>query len=387
MTQDSPLSDDNASLSLLEVLDRALRELWPRRTQQELLLDLGERKGWKESTRAVTIQNVAAWLHQELSLPVEVNASWRLGDEPDDLVLMRTIRQLGEQLPSCTQSIGVSRWVSALAPALGSSPKTLANTTSSGLRTDRVDHRWLRVIARIASGSNSSDAWVYHRRTSDIVAAEITARAGRTVFDAGDAVLFLSLLALWQRRRPTRTARGTRGHLMPRRSMPKPVAALQNTLIAPGQVSPLIEVSKKLPGEAGRTLVELAFEASLTEAHLSPHRSRVATAPEHDDRTSGEAWLQEVEEALRKEVVQERLSDQDRAVMSFRVARMRSWRDKRKMPSVDPELVRLPYVRASLALEQRKTQPKSEATLFDSEAPGVFMLRPLLKAHNLLVSS
>ncbi len=44
----SGVSGQESGASLAEVLERVILALWEKRTKQELLLDLGERKEWTE---------------------------------------------------------------------------------------------------------------------------------------------------------------------------------------------------------------------------------------------------------------------------------------------------------------------------------------------------
>ncbi len=179
------------------VLDQAIRRMWPRRAARELLLDLGERKRWVEVDHEDAIRRLAAWLHDELSLP-EVLPPVPHAPPPDPV---RT-RAMGEALAADPHP-GVARWATGLATALGSTPKTLANTASRGIRADRTDHRWWRLLARIQDGDHPVEAWLFHERTPESVTLELASMSARLDhLDAGDAVLVVSLIALWQRRRP-----------------------------------------------------------------------------------------------------------------------------------------------------------------------------------------
>jgi hypothetical protein len=48
-------------LPLTAVLSEMLLRMWPRRRHQELLLDLGERKGWTEADRDDALNRLAGW--------------------------------------------------------------------------------------------------------------------------------------------------------------------------------------------------------------------------------------------------------------------------------------------------------------------------------------
>ncbi|MEZ4319740.1 MAG: hypothetical protein R3F61_19645 [Myxococcota bacterium] len=159
-----------------------------------------------------------------------------------------------------------------------------------------MDHRWLLLITRIVSGGLTdvhSNAWLYHRRTLFKTGALLFGMARGGTFDASDALLVFSLLALWQRRRPTDTVRSNKGRTTPRRETAKPVAALGGSIVSPGQIAPLVRLSTGIAD--GQRLALVALEAALTEAHLAPHQARRTKGTEVWD---GESWLRAVECAL-----------------------------------------------------------------------------------------
>ena len=137
-----------SSLPLSTVLDRAIRCMWPRRTARELLLDLGERKRWSEADHQGAVARAAAWLRDELLLPATLDVLPPAAPLDTDRA-----RAIGEALVVDTCP-GIARWATGLAPALGTTGKTLANTTSRGLRADRTDHRRARGLARLQHGQH-----------------------------------------------------------------------------------------------------------------------------------------------------------------------------------------------------------------------------------------
>jgi len=203
-------------------------------------------------------------------------------------------------------------------------------------------------------------------------------------FDAGDALVVLSLLALWQRRRPTERVKGNRGRSRSRRTTPKPVAALLGGLAQPAQATALVMLARHLDPEAGRALSELAIEAALTEAHLAPHPTR-SSASAGVPGTSGESWLRAAENAI--EETGALLAEEDRAVLAFRIDRQRAWRARRPQSVEDDRLGRHPYVAACLALEQRIINPEAEAARFATGTTGLLMLLPALRSRGLLEKS
>ena len=106
-----------------DVLDRALRSAWNRRTQRELLLDLGERKHWVEAEHCAAVHAAADWLVEALLLPRTLDVRHSSADED-----LASIRRYGEHLTPRSDLQGVSRWIVGIAPVLGVVPKTLANS-------------------------------------------------------------------------------------------------------------------------------------------------------------------------------------------------------------------------------------------------------------------
>lgn len=369
-------------VSLADCIDRAMTVMWPRRAHQELLLDLGERKQWDQAGRREAVAEATAWLIRELGLPGTVSVE--AGASPareDDEHARALARRLGHVAGLGEPTVGVAAWACGIAPALGSSAKTLANSLSGPLRADRGDHRWLRVIASTERGRDHRQAWCFHRRGPETMAEALASLAGTTMFDAGDALVVLSLLALWQRRRAPAKARGNRGRPETRRATPKPVAALLGGLAQPAQAVALVNLARHLEPEAGRAVSELAIESALTEAHLAPHPSR--SVPQgRGAATSGESWLAAAEAALTG--AGGLVADEDRAVFAFRVDRQRAWRARRPQSVADGHLRSHPYVAACLALEQTIINPETETAPFAPATPGLLMQLPALRSRGLL---
>jgi hypothetical protein len=358
---------DDATDIVQRGLEMALQQVWPKRAHKELLLDLGEKKPWTKVDEATTLRDVSQWLVEELQLwpaePAEVPPS---SDE------LATLRELGEALAG-DAAPGTAAWIAGLAPAAGASAKTLANSLSEGLRSDRRDHRWLRLLARIMRGDAALDAWAYHRRCPVWVASELARWGLASHFDAGDALLCASLVALWQRRRPTEQVRANRGRARERRRTPMPIAGLAGHLVELGQIRALAPVCAKLDPEPGRALALVIIEAALTEAHFEPHpvRGRAETS-------SGERLLGEVENFIGTTTV---LSMTDERLLRFRIERMRAWRDLRPQPPVEAILRDEPYVQASLHLEELLRSGSAGSLSFDPATPGLLMLLPQLRAR------
>lgn len=370
------------SRSLTDCIDGALLAIWPRRAQQELLLDLGEHKLWDQATRRAAVEDAANWFVRELGLPAtlyfEAHAS-RV--EVEDEYASTVARRLDDFACLGEPVVGVAKWASTIAPALGSSAKTLANSLSGPMRTDRADHRWLRVIARAERGHAHNGAWCFHRRSLETTVDALSSLANTAILDAGDALVVFSLLALWQRRRSTRTVRGNRGRPKTRRKTPKPIARLLGELAKPSQPLALVRLARHLKPDAGRAVAELAIEAALTEAHLAPHLTR-STVPGCGGAISGESWLRAAEAALTEAAGL--VSVEDRAIFAFRVDRQRAWHAQRPQSVADAQLRSHPYVRACLVLEQVVFNLETETTAFAPATPGLLMLLPALRSRGLV---
>jgi hypothetical protein len=347
-------------VSFEEVLRRVLWQLWPRQSQIELLLDLGENKGRDEREAAAS---VARWLHDELGLPL----AWEAAEVPVDTAWSE-VEALAASLPDGPEAPGVGRWVRNIASAVGSSPKTLSNVLGDGPRSARPDLRWLGVIDRIARGDLPIEAWSFHLRTRDSVARQLERLACPGSLDAGDALLVSSLLALWQRRRPTDQVRANRGKTAPRRSSPKSIVAREGATIQRGQLEPLAEISSHLSADRGRVLLLLAVEAALFEAHLCAHPGRRGAAT-----STGEPWFTAVEGLLGAR----RLIPLDVEILEYRIARMRAYRDRAASPS--GEGAACAYVDACVALDAAR-RGEVERRALDWGAPGLFMLVPQLRS-------
>ncbi|MBK8690957.1 MAG: hypothetical protein IPN17_01275 [Deltaproteobacteria bacterium] len=256
------------------MLDRALRSAWNRRTQRELLLDLGERKHWVEAEHCAAVHAAADWLVEALLLPRTLDVRHSSADED-----LASIRRYGEHLTPRSDLQGVSRWIVGIAPALGVVPKTLANSLDGGLQSHRADHRWLRLLVRVLRGQAAPDAWAFHRRSPTVVADDLARQAGQSVVDAGDAVLLASLLALWQRRRPTTEARGSRGNAVSRRETPKPIAALRESLVGPVQLGHLARLAHLIGGAPGQALWLLAVGRAHGGAPCDPPGEALRICP------------------------------------------------------------------------------------------------------------
>lgn len=357
---------------LADILSTVLLALWPRRRHQELLLDLGERKGWSDSHREDAVGRLAAWLVAEMGLP--------------NTLAERAPARGAERVPLIEVSldglepvVGVGLHTVALARLAGVAPKTLANTLAAGLRSDRRDHRWIRLLARLEAGSPPSDAWIFHRRSPDAVAKALAHLADAEDLDAADALLVLSLVALWQRRRRTDEARASRGVELPRRVLPKPIAALDSWVLSPSQIGPLVAQGLKRGGAAGQALVGLALDAALTEAHLAPHRPRRSEAAPG----SGESWLRPVHVVLDRGAVAELLGETERGVFRWRVARMRAYRSSVPTPGPDDSAAAHPYVALARAIDAARSKGPVQRR-FHGADPGYFMLLPQARRLGLL---
>jgi hypothetical protein len=370
--------------TLAEVLDKAIAAMWPRRAQQELLLDLGERKGWTPIAREAALDEVANWLVCELGLPSHLNIVWQptqtvVESDTHACELARSFRTavgLGERVPDA------AAWACNLAPALGTTAKTLANNLNVPLRSDRSAHRWLRFLSAASRGQTDTQAWYYHRRCAQTVADALADMHARSAcLHAGDAVLVLSLLAQWQHRRHTATVRSNRGKTLARRVTPKPLAGLVGQVLQPGQTTKLVQIAQRMEHQEGLAIALLAIEVALFEAHLAPHPVR-SVGDGSSPYDNGQSWLVAAETALKD--ARDLIAQEDVSVFAFRIERHRAWLAGRPQAVPDPDLLQIPYVAASMALDQRVRDPHCQVGMFDASAPGLFMLQPLLRSKCML---
>lgn len=359
-------------LSLSTVLSTSLHHIWPSRRDQERLLDLGENKGWGASARDEAIARLADWLNDALGLPTFVP---RLAAE-------RTLRiaDLDDlPIPLVDTSPGVARKITGLARLIGCGPKTLANSLGGLLRPDRRDHRWLLALFRCVAAPPAADALLFHRRDAAAVTGALAAMGARTQPDAADATLLLSLVALWQRRRPTAEARAARGRVLPRREVPKPAAGLQNDPIQPSQYKPLLHFAARLEPGAGRLLGALTVESALAGAHLLPHRTR---APDVVPADAALRRLDEVDRLLQDPSHRRLIGETDADAFSWRIDRMRAFTlGEEFVPRCPPP--DLPHVHLVAAI-QAVRHGASGSRAFSPKTPGCLMLLPQARRLGLL---
>jgi hypothetical protein len=337
-------------------LQGSLESMWPARSQQELLLDLGERKRWGKPEKGRALKDLEGWLSEQLLLrPIGA-----LEGRKVDRSSLRDPRLVGPE-PSVN-----AKWAEHLAPACGATPKTLQNSLSPGWNPKRSDHRWLLMILRCMDPLPQPPSILFTERSPASISQGL-ARAASGPQDAADATLLLSLVALWQRRRPTERVRANRGAKTSRRSAAKPAAELATSLIQAGQLKHLAGLHE-LAGH--RALMHTAVEAALTSAHLHPHPARSS-----DQALDGEVLLRAVEATLSSPC----FSHLDSLMLQFRIAAMRAWRDRGDPPALPAALQDHPYLRATLAIRTRQSAPG-----LAPDAPGVVMLLPQLHSRGLL---
>jgi hypothetical protein len=369
--------------TLTEVLDKAIAAMWPKRAQQELLLDLGEHKYWTPIARHESLDEAANWLVCQLGLPsffdVVPEQTQSVADVDEDA--RQLARELGAKVALGERMPGVAAWACHIAPALGTTAKTLANNLKVPLRSDRSDHRWLRFLSAATRGQTDTPAWFYHRRCAQTVADALGAMCARIgCLHAGDAVLVLSLLAQWHHLRDPAEVRSNRGRPRSRRETPKPIAGIIGQVVQPGQVPSLVRLARQA-GLGGPSIVRLAIEAALVEGHLGPHPVR-AVGDKSSPKDRGQSWLAAAESALKE--AGDTISQEDVSVFVFRIERHRAWLAKKQQQEPDVKLLALPYVAASMALERRHWNPNGPLELFNTDEKGLLMLLPYLRPKGML---
>lgn len=357
-------------MRLTKLLDRTLARLWHAKKAQEALLDLGERKRWRQADRQAQLRAVARWLIDTGVAPSVVtpvpSAAVTLTDA------RRRVARVGPE--PITQDAAVAADLHRIAPLVGAStPKALANSLSGWPRQRRPDHRWLLAVTALKD-SQTPRGLVFDDRSQAHMATLLARTAGRVEaerLDARDALVIFSLLALWQRRRPTREVRANRGQPSTRRRAPKPIADLARDLIGPRQFEVLVDaaIAHRQPA-----IAELAFEAALTAAHMGPHRTRKTTDPDL-------RWLLP-RVCLRVPQLIDLLGPDRAAMWQHRVAIMESYRDRVDRPPPPDTIADHPYVRMTTLLDrQRRGEAIDRDALRQALAddwPGKAMLAPII---------
>lgn len=351
-------------IPLSTLIQNWLIQIWPNRSQQELLLDLGEHKNWEDRDRDAACRQMALWLQQELGLPESFETE--MTPSLERIEVLKALKSL--PIPQkIDEYVGVSKLHQKLGTWIGANPKTLANSLNGGFVPSRIDHRWLLLLARLQKHPPSVDALLYHRRTSAAIISTLQHRGGALGLDVADTLLLYSLIALYQRRRPTTEVRASRNKPQSRRELAKPVSKLSGQLLTIGMFRTLMALSQQI--EQGAVLAAICVECALTEAHLAPH-----IASKGDEKTSGEQWLLEIENALKRPNLSE-----DSELFRFRIQWMRAWRDHEPMPSTH---ISHPYI---YALQQIDAARQGQITQkLDPTDTGVFMLLPQARRRGLV---
>ena len=384
--------------NVARIVGNAIQLLWPARRHREALLDLGERKRWSAAAETRALRTFVAWLdsgrfldaitgsgprvrpHSAPSRPLDARA---LVDPAGWIV-----REPGPR------TAGVSTHRSALAPLLDVEAKTLSNSLVRGrFHARRWDHIWLAALAR-ALDAPAEPCFVYHTRTRAGLALameRLDAHVRAGVPDAWDALVVFTLLALYQRRRPTSEARGNRGRTASRRRTPKPIAQFAGRVGSMSQMKHLVSAAVAAVAahrEPARAMVVLALEWAFTDAHLLVHparRSRSARAP---GRARDERALRRLSDLLHEPGVSRLLGSEDRALYDYRLGRIAGYAlgVPRERPA---EAIRAhPHVLlAERVSSERASGPRAGIEdraelmrLLDQDAPGGLMVAPQVRA-------
>ena len=320
---------------LAALLDRTIDLIWPRRGQQEALLDLGEHKNWHADDRRQALEVLSTWL---TSTGVVDGVGPPFAARMHHLPAMRAaaLTYAAEQLEP---PMGVSQVIARLAPLVGSAPKTLANSLSTAWSPARNDHRWLLALARLRD--DPLEDLPFQRRSlaaQGRLLARLHAHVELGQPDAADALFVVSLIVLWQRRRPSDAARANRQRRFPRRATPLPVAALAGSLLSSSQFDALL-------GRADPALARLVFEAALTVALLEARVTR-RTSPSTPAR-----WPNRLQQALEGPRIAT-LLEEHAAIhhLRHRLAIMEAWRGGHGWPAAPAEIAHHPHVRLGAAL-------------------------------------
>lgn len=361
------------STPLAELLASAVRMLWPRRLQQELVLDLPQRKDWTDADLDVAAADFAAWLGEDLGLAQTISTSVT---PPANWV---ELRARARRLLGATTS---DQFHDTIAEMFGKASPTVRNNAAL-FDPARVEHAWIALLGRIDAGQTLTGV-TFHTRTRhnvDIALGRLFVHVGAGTPDAADALILISLLALYQRRRQPADARAARGRAMRRRAVPKPIARLASRLYPIGASSRMLRAAEafKYPREAA-VFRSLALEWAFTVAHLAPHPTTikpVATGPSNA--------LALVEAAVTQ--VLPHLEAVEGAVVRFRLSIMADYARGTRLAV--PDGCPAPYVVAhrhladahlANALDQKERAIVAAARMVDADEAGTLMLAPQIRA-------
>ncbi len=358
----SPASNEARFVAGVRCLSEAL---WSRQQRKDLF-DLAEGKPWSESQGDAALREAVGWLVRELALD-------RKAQEPDPhpVLSLSSAREQALVLPPSNyrEYPSVSRGIVALAPLVDAKPNTLANQLVFD-RSKARSIRWARLLGRLADESLPLDAWLFHRRTPGAVARQILSWEGCACFDAGDELLALSLLALWQRRRPTERVRANRGERKPRSATPKRIVSLLDPLITVEQRQSLVALASKLDDPRRRALLLFVIEAVLSAAHARSLLRGRSLEP-----LSVASTLVWAEDTVNRDQV---LLGEEAEVLRFRVAAQRAF-SQRQIVEWSAS-VSSAYILSSLcASRHREGVDGACADRFGEDEPGVCMLLPQLR--------
>lgn len=316
---------------IYELLDSGSSLVWPGRSAQEALFDLGERKRWTSEDRADAIEACSSWL---LELGVEITAI--SPSKPLSWPEIRESLSVQDETDSLS-SDGVAKDLHVLGELVSPAAKTLANNLGGKwFRPARADHRWLLCLGRTLITGQKYEGYLFHRRSFRHIneaLAQCYSHMKAEQLDTADVMLLFSLIALWQRRRPTEKVKSNRKQSKPRRTTAKPIVGRAGDLLERGCLRPNVNFAVRRNSPA---LLSLVIELALTEAHLVPHPRRSSG----NSLYSG--WLESVLEQLERPEIQTLLG-KEWAPFQYRTDTMRSYREKIPFPSPPESLVDVPF--------------------------------------------
>ncbi len=328
-----------------DLLEIGSRLVWPTDSEQESLFDLGERKTWGEEQHHSAIASCAEWWSRWGVGPNNPQASKEMSLSDAREILQRVI-----ETPPTSPAAGVAKDPHFLASLTSSSPKTLANRFKEGFQSHRCDHRWLLYLARCLQTPTLPQGFLYHRRSIHQLNEALDVCDGHIQIgqpDTADAMLLLSLISHWQRRRPTQEVRANRKNEKTRGATPKPVARLSGTLLADGRFQPNLDFALK---SRSRPLLCLLFELALTEAFLASHSPRLARNKADPSNSTREGWLEAIKAQTSKPDVRDLMGD-EADFYHYRAQAMDFYNDPKNIYPAPPETIREhPYIASLVAL-------------------------------------
>ncbi len=337
---------------MCDLLDRGSLLMWPKRSAQELLFDLGERKKWDETQRLAAVASCAAWWSrwgvgpknpQPFGIDVLVGSAGHPGNISSKKqsfieALGKRQRPLQVNLTTCTKDVSKQ-------------PQRLVSEQTELITVGCYASRYIQ--------QPLPKGFLYHRRSIAHLNEALDVCYGHLQIeqmDTADAMLLFSLISHWQRRRPTQEVRANRQKEQTRRATPKPIARLLESLLARGRFQPNLDFASE---HSSPSIVSLLSELALTNAFLASHTPRRTKDKTETPDSTGQEWLDAIKDHLSKPEVRA-LVECEADFFDYRAQVMRAYLLKENIfPPLPETIPKRPYISSLWALNVLYIERKS----------------------------